>query len=401
MEVRCILLKDDQSVFGYPQSKVINAFFIEKVASSVRVADTETRKQYFVTEDEWESASRSPCPSIARPPNPVIGYVPFESVQARVLGIGEKFGGIHSTVYDFLTPEERRALTGFRAKTKEGILVGPKEAILSHEKSASRTRNALLCKALSSKLNSNLFASIYIPGTPPQTPQTVLDFLKIINFETERGPFTEKRLLGNSFWIQTDLLWQYCELGLCPLQTRVFETEEECQDFVFEGEGNSLGEVIIINNKGNAIRNLYSEMQDNHSNPRLAEERTKYTEENPESKAVKDLKNLDRCYTVSLKGTPFQYIPEIWRKDYSTEDGFLRAQFLEHEREASLFPNSDGLEALSKSITKELIYAALNPAICDETRGGGGSGGGRGESRGGGAGSSSSGGGKRKRARDE
>jgi hypothetical protein len=293
-------------------------------------------------------------------------------MEAKVLGVGEKSGGLHTNLYDLLTPSELRGLAGISARSKEGLL-GTKAAILGHEKTRNRQRIILLCKALNAKLYPVIFDELYlivtnkngifVPFEGP-VPKTVLEFLKILNFETERGPYTTKRLLGgNSNWKEADLLWQYCELGLCPLPTKVFDNDRECEAYLDSiGEEEDDDFQIIYCNWGAATRNLSIEMRAKGLNPNNPKTRDEYERDNPTSKAVKERKLIRRCYLVRVKGTPFQYIPEPKEWEYETKEAYIRAY-----ENYSFIPVS--LEALAKYITEELIYVARNPAICDDALG--------------------------------
>jgi len=377
---RCILVQSPPtSSFGNPQSKVIEAVYIETQhgaeSSSVRVLDKKTGKEYFVTEAQWEAArfTSPPCIKASNPPN-ILGRISLDSVEAKVLGIGEKSGGLHTPLYDLLTKEELRGLTGIAARS-EGELVGPREAVLAHERARNRPRILLLCKALSSKLNPLIFDEIYLIVTnrmgefepfqgPP--PKTVLEFLKLLNFETERGPYTTKRLLGNSDWREMDLLWQYCELGLCPLPVKVFETGEECDAFLDSlspEDVDDFEEVRSNSGLSSAFRNLRIEMRAKGVNPDNKEERRNYIRDNPNSDAVKDFQKMKRCYLIVKQNSPaFRERPEPQPEDYSTHRGYESAFY-----HWMFFP--DGLQSLAKSITEELIYVARNPALCEEAVG--------------------------------
>lgn len=379
MDVRCILVQAPPATsFGNPQSKVIEALYIETQqgaeSNSVRVVDSKTGKEYYVKETEWQAARfiRPPCLKVFNPPK-ILGRVPFDSLEARVLGIGERSGGPYTPLYDLLTKEELRGLTGIAARS-EGGLIGPREAVLSHERARNRPRILLLCKALSSKLNPLIFDRIHLivanrfgvfepfQGPPPKT---VLEFLKLLNFETERGPYTTKRLLGNSDWRETDLLWQYCELGLCPYPIRVFDTGDECDAFLdsLSPEDRYDFEVITSNaGESSAIQKIHIEMRDKGLDPRVVS-LTEYSNDNPNSDAVKDYQKMNRCYLLSTKQRPeFRESPEPQPDDYATEEGYTRA----HSHWIFI---PDGLTALAKSITEELIYVARNPAICEEAVG--------------------------------
>lgn len=374
MDIRCVLVQAPPlSSFGNPQSKVIEALYLETQhgaeSSAVRVVDQKTGKEYFVKESEWEAASRPPCTKVYNTVK-ILGRIPLDSIEAKVLGIGEKSGGLHTPLYDLLTKDELRDLTGIAASEGEG-LVGLREAVLNHERTRSRPRILLLCRALSSKLNSLIFDRIYLITTdmhgvfvPFQGPfpKTVLEFLKLLNFETKRGPYTTKRLLGNSDWRETDLLWQYCELGLCPLPTRVFDTAEECDQFLYSIHREDLYDFAVISSnagEGSAFQNIWREMTGKGLNPRNSEELENYITDNPDSDAVRDFRKMKRVYLVKQS---LGRIREPRRKDYATDEGWERAH-------ANWPFIPDRLTALANSITEELIYVAQNPAICDEALG--------------------------------
>ncbi len=274
-----------------------------------------------------------------------IGYFRGDQNYARdqVLGRGSAGNSEETNLYSFLTAEDLQRLGASHPLLRKPTAVGLQNLI--RKRRIQREEKKLrYCRALDARLNRLIFARTYVnevrgqqynpgyPGVFPPPPETLREFLRDYLLYDLNDPerYGKKRLLGNSDWKENDLLFQYCELGLCPEATR-YESDEQFNEGVrkmglspekvHSEWGYGFG-VKSNSGLGNAYGEYYRASQQDR--------------ENPLSTVNKNLHLLEnRVY--------------FFRGENFSEDS----------------DSADSVEAFIDSITSDLIRYAQNPALCE------------------------------------